>query len=103
MHRRNRPDENGDATIDRELLAELDREEPLSLAEELDKAAERVRRFRVAAPESISGQSVARQIRVSRTSARAVTAPRVRPAGRVVGRSLRLCTATSISPSPSAR
>ena len=31
-------------TIDRELLAELDREEPLSLAEELDKAAERVRR-----------------------------------------------------------
>ena len=31
-------------TIDRELLAELEREEPLSLAEELDKAAERVRR-----------------------------------------------------------
>jgi transcription termination factor Rho len=30
--------------IDRRLLAELDREEPLSLAEELDKAAERVRR-----------------------------------------------------------
>ena len=30
--------------IDRKLLAELEREEPLSLAEELDKAAERVRR-----------------------------------------------------------
>jgi transcription termination factor Rho len=37
-------DGNGDVQIDRELLAELDREEPLSLAEELDKAAERVRR-----------------------------------------------------------
>jgi transcription termination factor Rho len=37
-------DGNGDVKIDRELLAELDREEPLSLAEELDKAAERVRR-----------------------------------------------------------
>ena len=46
MHRRLRPsDGNGDAQIDRELLAELDREEPLSLAEELDKAAERVRRI----------------------------------------------------------
>ena len=44
-HRRNRPNQNGDVTIDRELLAELDREEPLSLAEELDKAAERVRRI----------------------------------------------------------
>jgi transcription termination factor Rho len=45
MHRRMRPsDGNGDVKIDRELLAELDREEPLSLAEELDKAAERVRR-----------------------------------------------------------
>ena len=44
-HRRNRPDQNGEAIIDRELLAELDREEPLSLAEELDKAAERVRRI----------------------------------------------------------
>jgi transcription termination factor Rho len=45
MHRRMRPsDGNGDVQIDRELLAELDREEPLSLAEELDKAAERVRR-----------------------------------------------------------
>jgi transcription termination factor Rho len=33
-----------DTAIDRELLAELEREEPLSLAEELDKAAERVRR-----------------------------------------------------------
>ena len=42
MHRRSRPNQNGDVTIDRELLAELDREEPLSLAEELDKAAERV-------------------------------------------------------------
>ena len=37
-------DRNGETTIDRELLAELEREEPLSLAEELDKAAERVRR-----------------------------------------------------------
>ncbi len=45
MHRRSRPNQNGDVTIDRELLAELDREEPLSLAEELDKAAERVRRI----------------------------------------------------------
>src|ERR1700750_3039061 len=46
MHRRMRPTNgNGDAQIDRELLAELDREEPLSLAEELDKAAERVRRI----------------------------------------------------------
>src|SRR5262245_65589127 len=44
MHRRKAPGENGDVKIDRELLAELDREEPLSLAEELDKAAERVRR-----------------------------------------------------------
>ena len=42
-HRRNRPNQNGDVTIDRELLEELDREEPLSLAEELDKAAERVK------------------------------------------------------------
>jgi transcription termination factor Rho len=39
----NSRDRNG-TTIDRELLAELEREEPLSLAEELDKAAERVRR-----------------------------------------------------------
>ncbi len=45
VQRRKRPDENGDVAIDRELLAELDREEPLSLAEELDKAAERVRRI----------------------------------------------------------
>ena len=46
LHRRFRPnDGNGDTQIDRELLAELDREEPLSLAEELDKAAERVRRI----------------------------------------------------------
>jgi transcription termination factor Rho len=45
MHRRRRPDDrNGETIIDRQLLAELDREEPLSLAEELDKAAERVRR-----------------------------------------------------------
>src|SRR4051812_25529328 len=47
MHRRMRPTDgnggNGEVKIDRELLAELDREEPLSLAEELDKAAERVR------------------------------------------------------------
>jgi transcription termination factor Rho len=45
VHRRKPPGQNGDVTIDRELLAELDREEPLSLAEELDKAAERVRRI----------------------------------------------------------
>ncbi len=45
MHRRRPPNENGEVIIDRELLAELDREEPLSLAEELDKAAERVRRI----------------------------------------------------------
>ncbi|HEX5471266.1 MAG TPA: transcription termination factor Rho [Lacipirellulaceae bacterium] len=46
MHRRSRPSNgNGEVQIDRELLAELDREEPLSLAEELDKAAERVRRI----------------------------------------------------------
>lgn len=47
LHRRARPvnrNGNGDVQIDRDLLAELDREEPLSLAEELDKAAERVRR-----------------------------------------------------------
>jgi len=42
--RGNSRDRNGDTAIDRELLAELEREEPLSLAEELDKAAERVRR-----------------------------------------------------------
>ncbi len=46
LHRRVRPTGgNGETQIDRELLAELDREEPLSLAEELDKAAERVRRI----------------------------------------------------------
>jgi transcription termination factor Rho len=45
MHRRRPPGEGGEVVIDRELLAELDREEPLSLAEELDKAAERVRRI----------------------------------------------------------
>src|SRR3712207_1876471 len=44
MHRRRPPGEGNEVVIDRELLAELDREEPLSLAEELDKAAERVRR-----------------------------------------------------------
>jgi transcription termination factor Rho len=45
LHRRMRPTNgDGEVQIDRELLAELDREEPLSLAEELDKAAERVRR-----------------------------------------------------------
>jgi transcription termination factor Rho len=36
--------EGSEDAVDRELLAELDREEPLSIAEELDKAAERVRR-----------------------------------------------------------
>jgi transcription termination factor Rho len=45
VHRRRPPGEGGEVVIDRELLAELDREEPLSLAEELDKAAERVRRI----------------------------------------------------------
>jgi transcription termination factor Rho len=46
MHRRRAPAErDGETVIDRELLAELEREEPLSLAEELDKAAERVRRI----------------------------------------------------------
>jgi transcription termination factor Rho len=45
MHRRSRPaGRDGEVAIDRQLLAELEREEPLSLAEELDKAAERVRR-----------------------------------------------------------
>jgi transcription termination factor Rho len=44
MHRRDGAERNGNTSIDRELLAELEREEPLSLAEELDKAAERVRR-----------------------------------------------------------
>jgi transcription termination factor Rho len=43
-YRRDSGDRNGNTNIDRELLAELEREEPLSLAEELDKAAERVRR-----------------------------------------------------------
>jgi transcription termination factor Rho len=46
LQRRMRPTNgDGEVKIDRELLAELDREEPLSLAEELDKAAERVRRI----------------------------------------------------------
>jgi transcription termination factor Rho len=45
MHRRDPASHrNGESIIDRQLLAELEREEPLSLAEELDKAAERVRR-----------------------------------------------------------
>src|SRR5450755_886766 len=38
MHRRDGAERNGNTIIDRELLAELEREEPLSLAEELDKA-----------------------------------------------------------------
>ncbi|MEM9658753.1 MAG: Rho termination factor N-terminal domain-containing protein, partial [Planctomycetota bacterium] len=42
--RRRAPETNGSDGIDRQRLAELDREEPLSFAEELDKAAERVRR-----------------------------------------------------------
>jgi transcription termination factor Rho len=41
---RRRPFENGPEGIDRQRLAELENEEPLSFAEELDKAAERVRR-----------------------------------------------------------
>jgi transcription termination factor Rho len=44
LYRRKRPEPNGEDIIDRKLLAELELEEPLSLAEELDKAAERVRR-----------------------------------------------------------
>ena len=44
-YKRRRPSESvGVQPIDSERLAELDREEPLSIAEELDKAAERVRR-----------------------------------------------------------
>ncbi|MEX2171148.1 MAG: transcription termination factor Rho [Pirellulales bacterium] len=39
-----RPPHGDNTQIDRELLAQLDNEEPLSIAEELDKAAERVRR-----------------------------------------------------------
>jgi transcription termination factor Rho len=48
FNRRRRPLESsngeGNSSIDRDALAELEREEPLSIAEELDKAAERVRR-----------------------------------------------------------
>jgi transcription termination factor Rho len=44
QHRHRRPLETNGTYIDREALAELEREEPLSIAEELDKAAERVRR-----------------------------------------------------------
>ena len=51
MHRRMRPsDGNGDVQIDRELLAELDREEPLSLAEERNRfglSTERIPETRV--------------------------------------------------------
>jgi transcription termination factor Rho len=43
MHRHRKSGDNG-SQIDQDLLAALDREEPLSIAEELDKAAERVRR-----------------------------------------------------------
>ncbi|MCA9257624.1 MAG: Rho termination factor N-terminal domain-containing protein, partial [Planctomycetales bacterium] len=43
-YRRRRPLETGGSHIDSEALAQLEREEPLSFAEELDKAAERVRR-----------------------------------------------------------
>jgi transcription termination factor Rho len=42
--RRRRPLDSRGTHIDSEILAELEREEPLSIAEELDKAAERVRR-----------------------------------------------------------
>ena len=44
MHRRRRPIDQNGQKIDLDLLAELEQEEPLSIAEELDKAAERVRR-----------------------------------------------------------
>ncbi|MEQ8835244.1 MAG: hypothetical protein RID07_00395, partial [Lacipirellulaceae bacterium] len=37
--------DNVPSNIDTKLLADLEREEPLSIAEELDIAAERVRRF----------------------------------------------------------
>jgi transcription termination factor Rho len=57
MHRRDGAERNGNTIIDRELLAELEREEPLSLAEELDKAAERVRRV---------GAAIAREDAVDR-------------------------------------
>ena len=57
MHRRDGAEHNGQTMIDRELLAELEREEPLSLAEELDKAAERVRRV---------GAAIAREDAVDR-------------------------------------
>ncbi len=44
-NRRRRPfDNSSDSHIDGDALAQLEREEPLSIAEELDKAAERVRR-----------------------------------------------------------
>lgn len=44
-NRRRRPfDSSSDTHIDGDALAQLEREEPLSIAEELDKAAERVRR-----------------------------------------------------------
>ncbi len=42
--RRHTPSDPATQGIDQQRLAELDREEPLSIAEELDKAAERVRR-----------------------------------------------------------
>jgi transcription termination factor Rho len=44
MHRSRRQQGDNGQRIDPELLAQLEREEPLSIAEELDKAAERVRR-----------------------------------------------------------
>ena len=46
MHSRRRGSSSNSSldSMDRQRLAELDREEPLSIAEELDKAAERVRR-----------------------------------------------------------
>ncbi len=44
VRRRNTFEDQAAPGIDRQRLAELDNEEPLSIAEELDKAAERVRR-----------------------------------------------------------
>jgi transcription termination factor Rho len=44
MYRRRRLADHIDQHLDPDLLAELEQEEPLSIAEELDKAAERVRR-----------------------------------------------------------
>ncbi len=53
-YRRKRQSPSNGHHIDPELLAKLDREEPLSIAEELDKAAERVRRVGAPSPKATS-------------------------------------------------